>query len=108
MPRHWRIAIVGTGVVGEMHVRALKQLPNCTLVAVCDLEPEKGRKALDKNSVAVPIYASLDEMLEKEKLDSAHICTPSGDHAGPAITVMQRGLNVLVEKPLEVVPDRVD
>jgi predicted dehydrogenase len=91
-----------------MHVRSLKSLPNCQLVAVCDLEQEKGRIALDKNSVTVPIYTDLGKMLRKEKPDSVHVCTPSGDHKKPAITSMKHGANVLVEKPMEILPDRVD
>jgi UDP-N-acetyl-2-amino-2-deoxyglucuronate dehydrogenase len=108
MPRQWRVAIIGTGVVGDLHVATLKKLPNCELVAVCDLEPEKGRKSLDKNQITVPIYTDLSKMLRKEKLDSVHVCTPSGDHKKPAITAMKRGLNVLVEKPMEILPERID
>jgi UDP-N-acetyl-2-amino-2-deoxyglucuronate dehydrogenase len=108
MSRQWRYAVIGTGVVGEMHVRSMKKLGDCHLAAVCDLESEKGRKALDKNSVTCPIYTNLEEMLGKEKLDSVHVCTPSGDHKGPAITAMKAGANVLVEKPMEILPERID
>ncbi|MGD0462376.1 MAG: Gfo/Idh/MocA family oxidoreductase [Tepidisphaeraceae bacterium] len=108
MPRQWRIAVVGTGVVGELHVRSMMKLPNCRLVSVCDLERDQGRKALDKNKLSVPIYTDLEEMLRKEKLDSVHVCTPSGDHKGPVITAMEHGLNVLVEKPMEIEPKRID
>ena len=72
MSRQWRYAIIGTGVVGELHIRSMAKVPNCHLVAVCDLESQKGRGALDKNKVTVPIYTDLAEMLRKEKLDSAH------------------------------------
>ena len=108
MPRQWRVAIIGTGVVGTMHLRAMGQVPNCQIVAVCDIDPDKGRQALQKTKISVPIYTDLKEMLQKEKLDSAHVCTPSGDHQTPALTAMERGLNVLVEKPMEILPDRVD
>jgi len=108
MARQWRVAIIGTGVVGEMHLRSLQRLPNCPVVAVCDLESEKGRKALDKTNLSVPIYTDLLEMFKKEDLDSVHICTPSGDHQDPAIASMERGVNVLVEKPMEILPDRID
>jgi UDP-N-acetyl-2-amino-2-deoxyglucuronate dehydrogenase len=108
MPRQWRVAVIGTGVVGDIHVRTLKKLPNLQLAAVCDLDGERGRKVLDKNSVSVPIYTSLVEMFKKEKVDAVHVCTPSGDHKDPAITSMEHGANVLVEKPLEILPDRVD
>jgi predicted dehydrogenase len=108
MAKHWRIAIVGTGVVGELHIRSMAKIPNCRVVAVCDLETDKGRKALDKNKITVPLYTDLEEMLKKEKLDSVHVCTPSGDHQGPATTAMEHGLNVIVEKPMEILPERID
>jgi UDP-N-acetyl-2-amino-2-deoxyglucuronate dehydrogenase len=108
MARTWHIGIIGTGVVGDLHLRSLRNLPNCQVAAVCDLESEKGRKALDKNSLSVPVYTDVLEMFKKEDLDSVHICTPSGDHQGPAMASMERGVNVLVEKPMEILPERID
>ena len=39
MSRQWKAAVVGTGVVGEWHVRMIPKLANCKLVAVCDPDP---------------------------------------------------------------------
>jgi UDP-N-acetyl-2-amino-2-deoxyglucuronate dehydrogenase len=108
MPNPWRIAIIGTGVVGELHLRSLQKLPDCRTVAVCDIDGPKAKKIITQTSTTVRIYTDLAEMLRKEKLDSVHVCTPSGDHMGPAITAMERGVNVLVEKPMEILPERVD
>jgi predicted dehydrogenase len=41
MARQWKAAVVGTGVVGEWHVRLIPKLPNSKLVAVCDVICEK-------------------------------------------------------------------
>jgi predicted dehydrogenase len=106
--REWRIAIVGTGVVGDLHLRSLAKLPHCKPVAVCDLIGEKAHAALKKNNLELPVYTDLHEMFKKEDLDSVHICTPSGDHQGPAVAAMDRGINVLCEKPMEIHPDRID
>ena len=38
MAKQWRCAVVGTGVVGEWHVKVTSQLPNTRLVAVCDID----------------------------------------------------------------------
>jgi len=108
MPQQWRIAIIGTGVVGMMHLRTLHNLPNCRVAAVCDVDSEKARAALASTGWSVPIYTDINEMFRREKLDSVHICTPSGDHLRPAITSMSHGVNVLVEKPMEIVPERID
>lgn len=108
MPNPWKIAIIGTGVVGELHLKSVQKLPNIRVVAVCDIDGPKAKKIIAQTTTAVPIYTDLAEMLKKEKLDSVHVCTPSGDHKGPAIAAMQHGVNVLVEKPMEILPDRVD
>jgi UDP-N-acetyl-2-amino-2-deoxyglucuronate dehydrogenase len=108
MSRTWRCAVVGTGTVGEWHVRTLPKLPNCQLVAVCDLETAKGRKALEKSNLTAPVYTSMEEMFRKEQIDVTHICTPSGEHMGPAMLAMREGKHVVVEKPMEIHPDRID
>jgi len=108
MSRKWRCAVIGTGMVGEWHVRTIPKTPGCSLVAICDHNEANGRKALEKNSLNVPIYADAVEMFKKEKLDAVHVCTPSGDHQGPAVLAMKRGLCVVVEKPMEIQPDRID
>lgn len=108
MPRQWRCAVIGTGMVGEWHVRAIPKTPNCTLAAICDLTEPNARKALDKNSLSVPIYTSAADLFNNEKLDAVHVCTPSGDHQGPATDAMRRGICVVVEKPMEIFPDRID
>jgi len=108
MSRRWRCAVIGTGTVGEWHMRAIPNVAGCELAAVCDLKDPNARRALDKNSVRVPVYTTAAEMYEKEKLDAVHICTPSGNHRGPAMEAMQRGLCVVVEKPMEIQPERID
>lgn len=110
MAKQWRCAVIGTGVVGEWHVKVLsRKIPNATLVAVCDTEPGKAQKCLDNNQLSgVNVYTKLSKMLAKEQLDIVHVCTPSGDHMKPAITAMEAGVNVICEKPMEIRLDRID
>jgi predicted dehydrogenase len=108
MARQWRCAVVGSGTVGEWHIRSLCRLSDCQPVAVCDIDPSKASKALEKNALSLPIYTDAQEMYRKEKFDVVHICTPSGDHLGPTIAAMQHGKHVIVEKPMEILPERID
>jgi predicted dehydrogenase len=110
MSRTWKAAVVGTGVVGEWHIRLIPKIPNCSLIAVCDVVPEKAKDALDKNGlVGIPIYSDVREMLRRERsLDVVHVCTPSGDHLDPVLAAMEAGKNVICEKPLEIQLDRID
>lgn len=109
MAKQWKAAVVGTGVVGEWHVRMIPKLPNYELVAVCDLFPEKAKAVFEKNQMtARPIYGDLGELLAKEDVDVVHVCTPSGDHMKAVVTALEAGKNVICEKPLEIQLDRID
>ena len=100
MARHWKAAVIGTGVVGEWHVRTIPKLPNATLLAVCDAKPDKAAKALEKNALTnIPIYSDVTELLRKHPdLDVVHVCTPSGDHYTPVTTCLEAGKNVICRK----------
>jgi UDP-N-acetyl-2-amino-2-deoxyglucuronate dehydrogenase len=109
MARQWRCAVVGTGVVGEWHVKTIPIVPGATLVAVCDADPAKTTAALEKNKLTqIPQYTDVGEMLRKEQIDVVHVCTPSGAHFEPCVAAMRAGKSVICEKPLEIQLDRID
>ena len=91
-----KIGVVGTGGWGKNHVRVLNEL-QC-LTAVCDMNTDRAN-AFSKN-YHVPGYASLDEMLKKEKLDAVTICTPASTHLTMALKALDAGLHAFVEKPM--------
>ncbi len=104
----WRCAIVGVGMAGESHVRALKKVPNASLVAVCDSDSARASAALAKHGVSVPIHPDLKTLFERETIDVLHIALPSSFHRDAAVEAMERGANVIVEKPLDITLERCD
>jgi predicted dehydrogenase len=88
----------------------IPRLPNCSLVAVCDVKPDKAAETLKKNQLSgIPVYASVEELLQKQRdVDVVHVCTPSGDHFTPVVSCLEAGKNVICEKPLEIQLDRID
>ena len=110
MPKVWKTAVVGTGVVGDWHVGCLTGLPFTELVAVCDVQPEQMKKSLaHRHAEGVPQYGDLQQMLDAHpEVESVHVCTPSGNHLDPVLTAIAAGRNVICEKPLEIQPDRID
>ena len=91
-------AIVGCGDISSVHFDVLDQLPDVRLVAVVDKHP--GRLAAASVAHAVPGYGGLVEMLDRERPTVVHICTPHSEHAWMAIACLDRGVNVVLEKPL--------
>ena len=109
MAKQWRCAVVGTNTVGTTHVRVLPQLGNAKLVAVCDSTPAKSKAALEKaGQTGIPSYTELDQMLDQEQIDVLHVATPSGDHHRHCMAAIDRGINVICEKPLEITLERID
>lgn len=91
-----KIAVVGVGGWGKNHARALSELE--ALSAVCDVDANKAKTFADKYDVNS--YTSIDEMLKNEKLDGAIVSTPTSTHFAVAKQIMEKRINVLVEKPM--------
>ena len=87
-----KFALIGLGVMGKNHYRALQNVAGVQIAALCD--------PFCKENFAHKIYADLDEMLESENLDAAVIATPTSLHKEAALKCMQKGLNLLIEKPV--------
>ncbi len=92
--------IIGCGVIGPTHAKAISSLPDARLVAVADVVAEQAQKLADRYG-ATP-YTNVQEMLDSEQLDVVNICTPSGLHGDVACQAMRSGRHVIVEKPMEI------
>ncbi|WP_458107611.1 Gfo/Idh/MocA family oxidoreductase [Arthrobacter sp. R3-55] len=91
-------AVIGCGDISTVHFEALSALENAELVAVCDTDPE--RLAAAAAAHGVPGYADYLDMLQEVRPDVVHVCTPHHLHASVAADCLERGVNVIVEKPL--------
>ena len=96
-----RVGVVGCGIFGQWHLKALTQLQNegkAELVAVADFVEEKRNEAA--KAYGVTPYKDYREMIEKEKLDAITVVTPDTMHADIAVTALEMGCHVLCEKPM--------
>ncbi len=92
-----KVAVVGVGGISGAHISAWETMEDAELVALCDIRPEQMKDHSDKRC-----YTNFDEMLEKEELDILDICLPTYLHAEFSIKAMNRGINVLCEKPISL------
>src|SRR5215218_5133354 len=95
-----RFGILGCGVIGPHHARAIAGLQSAELVAVADVVPELAEKLAGEYGCSP--YPSLEEMLSSVDLDAICVCTPSGMHVEDAITALEAGKDVVIEKPVDV------
>ena len=92
-----RAAIVGCGVIADVHAKCLQQMKNCSIVAFADMKKERAEGFAER--FGGNVYTDYKEMLKQEKPDVLHICTPHYLHVPMAIAGLEAGVNVFMEKP---------
>ena len=102
-----RVGIIGTGWIAEAHLVSYLKMPDVEIVAGADLVEGKAKAFFDRFNLDVKCYPSHKEMLDDEslKLDAVSICTYNRTHAECAIYALEKGVNVLLEKPMCVTLD---
>ncbi len=101
-----RIGLIGTGGICSAHVRAYKKFDDVEIVAACDIIPGKAAKFCAKEELEnVKCYdGGHKEMLDDEslELDAVSICTYNCTHAESTVYALNKGVHVLLEKPMAV------
>jgi predicted dehydrogenase len=92
-----RLAVIGLGMIGKLHAETLRKIEELEFVAVADVD-EKHRQTA--KALGVPYYRSYEEMIAKEKLDGVVAAVPNNLHLPVGKTCLDKGLHVLVEKPI--------
>ena len=101
-----RIGIIGCGGIAHAHMGAYLNRKDIEFVAGCDIIPGKAEAFFKEFGVeGVRCYTSHEEMLDKEQLDGVSVCTYNRQHAAPTIYALNKGVNVIVEKPFAVTLD---
>jgi predicted dehydrogenase len=98
--------IIGTGMIANIHARAIAEIPEARLAAVYDCVPERARAFAERHGTAAE--SDLESFLARTDVDAVTITTPSGVRADVAVPAARAGKHVLCEKPLEVTIERAD
>lgn len=96
-----RIGMIGTGGIAGWHGRQLLALPEAEIVAIADTSEDSRNTFLGKfDGLRAREFDDYRKMLEETELDAAVICSPHTLHYEQASAVLERGLHVLIEKPM--------
>jgi predicted dehydrogenase len=93
-----RTALVGCGKVGQIHVKALRELPEADFVGVCD-QDEKRAAAFAERFATRP-FTDVGTLLRDAKPHAILVATPHPLHAAAVLQAAASGVSALVEKPL--------
>src|SRR5262245_25099326 len=95
-------ALVGCGSMANWHAQQLKLIAEGQLVALVDILPSHAHIFKEKYSPDALEYTSLPALPERPpaRLDAVVLVTPHMRHYPEAKAALERGVNVLVEKPM--------
>ncbi|MCO5284809.1 MAG: inositol 2-dehydrogenase [Chitinophagaceae bacterium] len=96
-----KIALIGLGRMGKIHLRHLYQaIPDAVLVAVSDRFYERDKFVEEYPGIA--FSNDSDEVLAQPEIDAVVICTPTSTHAELIEKALEAGKHIFCEKPLDL------
>ncbi len=95
--RIFKVGVIGTGFIGQVHIEILRRLGDVEVTAIADTF--NAAECAEKMNVP-HYYSDYKEMINELDLDAIHICTPNFTHYEIAMYAIDRGINVVCEKPM--------
>ncbi|MFC1770957.1 Gfo/Idh/MocA family oxidoreductase [Candidatus Margulisiibacteriota bacterium] len=98
MTKNKNIAVIGLGNMGRHHARIYNEIPSANLVAVCDIQETLVKDHQEKYNCQG--YTDIEKMLNECQIDAVSIAAPSCFHFEIAKLLINKGIHVLIEKPI--------
>ncbi len=91
-----KFGIIGFGFMGHIHEKTLNSIKNAEVVALCDIEENKMKDAINKNIIKT---TSVDEIVNIKEIDTVIISVNNHFHKEVVIKAAEKGKNIICEKP---------
>jgi len=93
-----KFAVIGCGHIGKRHAEMVMGNQEAELVALCDVRPESD---LGIEKYNAKFFQSIEELLAADlDIDVINVCSPNGLHSDQASLALDKGIHVVVEKPI--------
>ncbi len=93
------LAVVGCGTIGRIRTMLARNYPGVNWMGVCDLNETLAKK-LAEDSQADFYTTDFKELLKRSEVNAAIIATDENKHVAPTLEAVERGHDMLIEKPL--------
>ena len=90
-----KVGVIGVGHLGSIHAKIYKEIPNCTLIGVCDTD--KNRLETVSKTLQVPGWQDHRDLMDK--VDAISVAVPTKFHQKIAYEFLNNKIHTLVEKP---------
>ena len=91
------ISIVGTGLMGLQHIKAISKSKKANLHSIVDIS-DNAKKLSNKHKI--PLYSDVSSLLKSNQLDAVIVATPNQLHEKHTISFLKKKIPVLLEKPI--------
>ena len=105
-----RLGIVGIGRIAEDYIELISggKVTDVRLTALCSRNAERAQEVAERYHLNASVYQDYDAFLRSGEFDAVLICTPHGQHPVMTRQALERGIHVLVEKPVGIFADEVE
>jgi myo-inositol 2-dehydrogenase/D-chiro-inositol 1-dehydrogenase len=108
MTKKVKLAVIGTGRMGSVHVRnIIQQIPAAVLVAICDIRLEVAQAVADECGIQ-RVVKDYHELLADQDIEAIMIASSTDTHAFMVKDVATAGKHIFCEKPLALQLDKID
>ena len=91
------ISIVGTGLMGLQHIKAILKSKKANLHSIVDISKEAANLSA---KYKVPLYSNVEELLRSKNIDAVIVATPNQLHEIHTVSFLKKKIPVLLEKPI--------
>ncbi len=91
-----KTGVIGVGALGRHHARLYKQVPECELVGVYDVNTEQAKKVADE--IGAEVYEDMHALVDA--CEGLSIAVPTNYHFNIAKDLLEKNKHVLIEKPI--------
>ena len=93
------LAVVGCGTIGRLRALYARNYPGVAWLGVCDIK-ENLAKQLAEDVKADFCTTDYKELLNRPEITATIISTDENNHVAPTLAAVERGHDLLIEKPL--------
>jgi predicted dehydrogenase len=96
----YTVGLIGCGRIAKVHADAIRHIQGFKLGAVCDIDEAKGQSFARRYNV--PCFSQYVKLIDEISPDLVAIATPNGSHYQIAKGCFEKGVNILLEKPITI------
>ncbi|MCB0664382.1 MAG: Gfo/Idh/MocA family oxidoreductase [Saprospiraceae bacterium] len=94
------LGVIGTGSRGNWLIKLLQDIPNASVIAGCDIIPERLKKGLELSAPRSKGYSDYRKLLENKDIDAVIVSVPLSLHYEVAVAALEAGKHVYCEKTM--------